>query len=118
MAKLGCYCKAYGADDLRRFPGWEEKAPPLTVMVDPEPPAESSANGDSPDSKAQKEEYSYYYLQENYIVTAGIYLDENVAFDSITEEWKDFCKNQLNFEIPDYAVDDPEPVELAAAAQG
>lgn len=45
----------------------------------------------------------FLYLQENYIVTDGIYKDENIIFDTVTPEWKDFCDRILEFEIPLYA---------------
>ena len=43
-----------------------------------------------------------FYLQENYVVTEGIYIDENIIFEHVTQEWKDFCTKKLKFEIPIY----------------
>jgi hypothetical protein len=40
------------------------------------------------------------YLHENYVVTDSIFLDRNVVFDHVDEEWKDYCKLTLSFEIP------------------
>jgi len=35
-------------------------------------------------------------MQENYVVTDGIFKDENIIFDNVTPEWKDFCtKRQI-----------------------
>jgi hypothetical protein len=45
-------------------------------------------------------EDDYLFLQENFTVTKGIFLDEDIVFDNITSEWEDFCKNTLNFEVP------------------
>ena len=42
------------------------------------------------------------YLQENYMVTDGVFLDENIIFDDVTPEWKDFCTHVLKFEVPVY----------------
>jgi hypothetical protein len=87
MSKMGKYCKAYPIPKFREFSGWKE----------------NSAN-------ARKENYAprpltdadCLYLQENLVVTDGIFLDENVIFESVTPEWTDFCKNTLQFELPDY----------------
>src|SRR2546423_1775829 len=78
MANMGKYCKAYPVDRFREFSGWTENA--------------QNAN-----ESAAKD---YFYLQENYVVTDGIFLDENVIFDNVTPEWIDFCKTSLKFEVP------------------
>jgi hypothetical protein len=49
----------------------------------------------------------YVYIQENYTVTDGIYIDENIIFSNVTEAWKDFCQQVLQFEIPVY-----EPINI------
>ncbi len=46
-------------------------------------------------------------MQENYVVTDGIYKDENIIFDNVTAEWVEYCQLSLEFEIPEY-----EPVTL------
>jgi hypothetical protein len=42
-------------------------------------------------------------MQENHIVTDGIFRDENVIFDDVTPEWVEYCQKELEFEIPKYA---------------
>lgn len=81
MAQMGKYCKAYPVRQLREFSGWREK---------------ESKNGEA--GSGAPAEHPYLYLQENYTVTAGIFLDEQVVFDEVTPEWIDFCKNTLQFE--------------------
>jgi len=76
MAKIGKYCKAYPIARFREYKGWTEK--PENVKRD------------------------HLYLQENYIVTEGIFMDEHIVFDDVTPEWIDFCKNTLKFEVPDF----------------
>jgi hypothetical protein len=49
----------------------------------------------------------YLFVQENYVVTDGIFLDEHVIFDAVTPEWREFCERTLQFQIPDYAVAEP-----------
>ncbi len=38
---------------------------------------------------------SILYLQENYVVTDGIFKDQNIIFDNVTDEWKEFCHETL-----------------------
>jgi hypothetical protein len=45
---------------------------------------------------------SIVYLQENYVVTDDIYKEENIIFNDVTPKWEKFCKEKLDFEIPDY----------------
>lgn len=83
MAQTSDYCKAYPAADLRRFPGWDERVPPLTSTA-----AEGADDG------------AYFFLHDDLAVTAGIYRDERVAFDRVDDAWKAFCRDVLEFEAP------------------
>jgi len=59
----------------------------------------------------------FLYLQENYVVTDGIFKDENIIFDKVTLAWKDFCDNTLLFEIPVYEpLKISEPLETSISA--
>ena len=89
MCKMGSYCKAYSISRFREYQRWAEKTE--NFQLEKEAPADS-----------QSTEKSHLYLQENYIVTDGIFLDENIIFDDVTPEWMDFCKITLNFEVPVY----------------
>jgi hypothetical protein len=66
------------------------------------------------ESKKEKEtprvltDNDFLYLQENYVVTDGIFMDENIIFNRVTPDWIEFCENELQFEIPVY-----EPVKIA-----
>lgn len=104
MAEMGSYCKAYLAKDLRAFDGWSEKTENLrqeTREVDGE---EVEVERDSLDGE------DILYLQETYVVTDGIFLDEHIVFDEVTDAWKQFCHEQLGFEVPQY-----EPIEIDTA---
>ena len=83
MAVMSKYCKAYSVEQLRQYPSWSEAIAPLVVTADQE-------------SKG----VSYYYLHDDYTATAGIFRDQKVAFDRVTEEWKGFCANVLDFNPP------------------
>lgn len=77
MSNMGRYLKAYPVELLRQFPGWAQSA-------------------------REPAERPYLYLQENYTITQGIFLDEDVVFDRVTPEWTEFCQRTLEFEIPNW----------------
>ena len=87
MSKMGRYCKAYPVSRFREFSGWRENG------------ANARKENDVPRPLTDRD---FLYLQENLVVTDGIFLDENVIFDSVTPEWNDFCEKTLSFELPDY----------------
>jgi hypothetical protein len=91
MKTMGKYCKAYETKKLMEFPGWAEKVKNVVAQ----------ANGDGEIAKEQAAK-DFYYLQENFTVTDGIFLDENVVFDAVTPEWAEFCRDTLKFEVLNY----------------
>ena len=101
MSKLGKYCKAYMIDDLRNFSGWSESA------------REEQAQGTTAETKPAGEVdlSSLLFVQEDYTVTAGIFLDENVILDKPTPEWIEFCRDTLKFDpsTVESAVESPAP---------
>jgi len=101
MPQIGRYCKAYSREALARFPGWSEN---------PRKQVEGQETAKEPD---------YLFLQQDYTVTRGIYLDEDVVFNQVTPEWVEFCKTELRFEIPSYhnvVREQKAPEETAAEA--
>ncbi|HEX8355698.1 MAG TPA: hypothetical protein VF611_22515 [Pyrinomonadaceae bacterium] len=104
MPNMGRYCKAYTVKSLREFAGWSENAANAR-------PADDAEEGSAPRTLTDDD---FLYLQENYVVTDGIFIDENVIFDSVTPEWTDFCHQTLGFEVPEYA----KTPQAAAGAQG
>jgi hypothetical protein len=102
MGKMGQYCKAYQLDAMRQFARWHENAQAFRKREDA---AAESADGDPPDND------HIVYLQENHVVTDGIFIDENVIFDEVTEAWIEFCQKTLNFELPDGAIATAEQAE-------
>jgi hypothetical protein len=93
--RMGRYCKVYPASRLREFPQWSEKVPPMRLKMKDEGGGEKSAG-----------EREYYYVQDDYTVTANIFFGENIAFENVTEEWKEFCRNHLQFEVPPRYIPD------------
>lgn len=109
MAKMGRYCKAYPVDRFRAYSGWTENARNMRVEKEQGSGAEGGGEGSSSEGSSSEPARDYLFLQENYVVTDGIFLDENIIFDHTTPEWIDFCKNSLGFEVP--------PAEDAAGAK-
>ena len=87
MNKMGKYCKAYPVSRFREFSGWQENS------------ANARKENDVPRPLTDAD---FLYLQEDLVVTDGVFLDENVIFDDVSPEWTHFCKTTLNFELPDY----------------
>ena len=82
------YCSAFHLKDLRRYPAWTENE--ITGL-----------NGDD-----------VVFLHGDYSVTRSIWANEDVVFDKVTDEWKNFCHNDLKFAVPD----DLDLIGQAAAA--
>ena len=94
MAEMGRYCKAYLASDLKKYKSWD---PDLSNLRQPEP--------DRPDEEVEERtelaDDDILYVQEDLIVTDGIFRDENVVFEDDSEAWKTFCEKKLEFAIPE-----------------
>ena len=97
MATMGKYCKAYPVSRFREFDGWNENLQNLRKE-------QRQVDGNEVEAVRELKENDHFYLQENLVVTDGIFLDENVIFDAVTPAWEDFCKNNLKFEVPDFEV--------------
>jgi hypothetical protein len=96
MDEMSKYCKAYRAEQLRQYPHWRESIPPAVV---PRSGAAAVAESKSADASS-----SYFYLHDDFTVTSGVFREQKVAFDNVTEEWKEFCKNVLHFEVPTSSI--------------
>ena len=84
------YCTAYHVSDLRRYPSWTETQ--------------------------QLPDEDVVFLHQDYTVTKSIWVGEDVIFDNVTEQWKDFCNNELQFAVPDSLDLIAKPVEAAQTA--
>jgi hypothetical protein len=98
MPKIGSYCRAYRIGTLRQFPGWTEKAENARKQ-------KKTLDGVEVQAPRELTDDGFLYIQEDYSVTDEIYLDENVIYDQLTPEWKEFCQNVLKFEVPSYAIE-------------
>lgn len=95
MAQMGGYCKAYPIERFRAFPEWKEDLTKLRMEKHREGRNEIEV-------QRSLRENDFFYLQENFTVTDGVFIDENIIFDGVTPEWIDYCTNVLKFEIPAY----------------
>lgn len=97
MEKMGKYCKAYPIDRLSQYSEWSIDADNLRSD-------KKSVEGKEVEVKRTLDDVSFLYLQEDFTVTDGIFLNKNVVFESNKPEWIDFCKNILRFEVPVYEL--------------
>lgn len=103
MAEMGKYCKAYLAKQFREYPNWSEKKENVRKE-------KKDVDGKEVEVERELNDDSILYLQENYLVTDGIFKDENIIFDNVSDEWKEYCHGTLAFEIPNY-----EPINIPVA---
>lgn len=90
---MGRYCKAYPVGRLREFSGWKEDLQNTRAE-------KSEVDGKEIETPRQLTDDDHLYLQENFTVTDGIFLEENVIFSEVTPEWKNYCAEALKFEVP------------------
>jgi hypothetical protein len=90
MARTGKYCKAYPVSRFEGYHKWNDAVKACKQRQE----------GASADPQSETASVGYFFLQEDYTVTDGIFLDEKVVFDSVTNEWKEFCHDALGFELP------------------
>src|SRR5215831_5409354 len=84
MKKMSRYCKAYAVEKLSAYPHWNELA-------------HNDANNDADKEQTEQE---YFFLHDNFVVTKDVFVDEDVVFDAITDDWKEFCTSALDFQVP------------------
>ena len=88
MSTLGKYCRAYPLCQLRKFPGWVERANEARKI-------RKEIDGEIVEEVRTLTDEDYVYLQMDYTVTDGIFVNENVIFNEVTPEWIEFCQRVL-----------------------
>jgi hypothetical protein len=73
MPTMGKYCKAFPVKRVQEWPEWNNKVK------------------QSPNSAG------HVFIHENYTVTGGIFLDQDIFLSDATPEWKEFCNTVLGF---------------------
>jgi hypothetical protein len=93
MRKMGSYCIAYPIQRLREFPKWTENSQNARQE-------NRQVDGKEVTEARELTDDDFLYLQENFVVTDGIFIDENIIFDDVSPEWISFCQNTLGAEMP------------------
>ena len=91
MSIIGKYCKSYKLSQLRRFPNWAEKTEHARIV-------RKEVDGEIIEIPRELTDDDYVYLHENFLVTDGIFIDENIIFSDVTPEWIEFCRKVLSLE--------------------
>lgn len=97
------YCTAYHLRDLRRYPAWTENKLETS---------KTSENG-QPSALSDDE---VVFLHQDYTVTRSMWAGEDVIFNQVTDQWKQFCANELRFAVPDSLDLIPQRAEAAQGA--
>jgi hypothetical protein len=98
MAKMGKYCKAYLVSRFREFDGWKEDLQNARME-------KCEIEGKEVERLRQLTDEDHLFLQEDFTVTYGIFLEKNVIFSEVTPKWKNYCSEILRFEIPEAETD-------------
>ncbi len=106
MSTLGKICKAYPLQLFRQFPGWKEAAHNARKVW-------KEIDGEPQEVQRELKETDYLYLQENFTVTDGIFIGENVIFSDVTSEWIEFCRTTLAFQ----GVPEQQSTETGSSSQ-
>jgi len=106
--EMGRYCKAYEAHRFKDYPGWD---PDLSRLRQPE----ADKPGEEPEARTRIEDDDVLYLQEDLTVTDDVYRDEYLVFQDPSEEWQKFCRETLEFAVPEDVLAISAQEEEAAA---
>ena len=95
MAENSVYCKAYTANRFREFQNWSEDCSKLRK-------GRKEVDGKEIDyERSSIQDDDILYLHDSYVVTDGIFKDENIVFNNVSSEWKEFCTKTLAFSVPE-----------------
>jgi hypothetical protein len=83
------YCKAYHLRDLRNYHRWSDNRIDLKKKED-----------GSADNEILTDE-KIVFIHQDFTVTKSMYHNENVIFDNVDSDWREFCANTLGFKVPD-----------------
>ncbi|MBC8229638.1 ankyrin repeat domain-containing protein [bacterium] len=105
------YCKAYHLKNLRKFPNWFESKVNWKEKKD---------DKDGFESENQDKGFSdddVVFLHQDFTVTQSMWHNENIIFNQVTPEWKEFCINELKFKVPDdFDLIPKEPITSTEAS--
>lgn len=84
------YCRAYHLKELREFPHWLEN---VTASNGKDLTTHESQGSRLADDKV-------VFIHQDFTVTDSVWHNENVIFDQVSEDWRDFCATVLGFRVP------------------
>jgi len=90
------YCKAYYLGELRKYSGWNESR--INWKEKKEADRQEKAAG-GPESEFTDDKV--VFIHQDFSVTESMWQGENVIFNEISPEWKEFCAVTLKFKVPD-----------------
>lgn len=70
------YCRAYHLRALREFPGWTENGAP-------------------------GEDDTVVFIHQDLTITLSMFHGKDVIMSDVSPKWQEFCRDVLNFEVPD-----------------
>jgi ankyrin repeat protein len=91
------YCKAFYLRDLRKHSGWTESRINWITKPDDNKKDEKA----EPDSGSAFPDDKIVFIHQDFTVTESMWQGENVIFNSVTPEWREFCGGPLGFKVPD-----------------
>jgi len=105
MAEMSAYCKAYLAQQLRAFPGWQEDVSDLRTET-------QEVDGKEVETRREAiADDDILYLHDDHVVTDDVFHDQHVVFSEVSDEWREFCHQTLDFEVPSYELPTPAAQE-------
>ena len=69
----------------------------------------TEVDGETVEKPRELTDGDYVYVQRNFTVTDGIFIDENIIFDDVTPAWIEFCRDVLEYVVAQRKEDQPEP---------
>ena len=89
------YCKAYYLRDLRAFPEWNES------RINWKQKGNNNNRDDNVDPNAPFTDEKVIFIHQDFTVTESAWHNENVIFNQVNSDWKEFCTTALKFKVPD-----------------
>jgi hypothetical protein len=100
------YAAAYTLGEFRRYPAWADNK---------NGGGEASAEASGEQAQGLVDD-DVVFLHQDYKVTKSIWPDEDVIFDRVTDQWKDYCRSELQFAVPDDLDLIGQPAETSQSA--
>ncbi|MGA9771713.1 MAG: ankyrin repeat domain-containing protein [Blastocatellia bacterium] len=89
------YCKAYHLSDLRRFSAFTESK--INWTKKEEKVDQNNGNG----GQSEFSDDDIVFIHQDFTVTRSMWENEDVIFNQVSPEWRDFCARDLGFKVPD-----------------